>query len=135
MSGQTDRIIRLIIAMILGISFFLMHTTLTYILQPEGFWVIFLIFAFGFIFQGLKYFFTLPNSQDKPPKIGAAGFLIGAELLPMLFFRIAGSMNAFGMKKELLSTEICIMAIITFQIFADILTAVRKTSDKNDKDK
>lgn len=131
MSGRSDKLIRLAIAALLGISFFLMHTVLTYILQPEGLWTVFLIFAFGFIFQGLKYFFTIPNSSDMSPKIGSGSFLIGAELVPLVFFSTAGHTNAFGMKNELVSTEICIMAVITYQLFRDIVIAVRNTSDKD----
>lgn len=133
MNGQNEAL-RAMIAVVLGISYFLLHTILTYILRPEGFGVLFLIFAFGFIYQGLEYFFTIPSSPDKLPRMNGIAFFIFTVLVPFFFFGMMRLklMGMAGLESELSATCLCILMIIAYKVFRFLFAVLKALSDKDE---
>lgn len=119
---------------VLGICFFMLHTMLTYILHPEGIWVFFLIFAFGFIYQGVEYFFTIPDSPEKPARIDRLTFFISTVMPPLMFSTMMKMkfMRLEELKSEITSTQICILVIIAYKVFRFLIAVYRAMSDMDE---
>ena len=133
MDKKTQDHIKLAIIAVLGTSYFILHTALTVILEPEGFEKVFLIFAFGFIAQGMEYFFTI-SSEDKKAWITPGAFRFGGYVIPLLLYMAASGLNAMGIGEQLGDTEICIFVIICFNMMKILIHIAIELNDNDDDD-
>ena len=114
-------VLRNMVIAVSSICFFMLHTALTFILEPEWLWTVFLIFAFGFIHQGLEYFLTIP-SQRVDTGITSADMLLNSLLFPQAAFLTMGLADPVGLGRALLSTAGCIFVILLYRLVRRIVT-------------
>lgn len=133
MNFMTQRIIKLALIVTLGISYFILHTALTVILNPETAGQIFLIAVFGFIAKGLEYFVTI-SSDGKAPWVSAMVFRIGGYAIPLTIFMEASIMDAFGFGRELRQTSVCILVLLCFNMMKKIAEFLVEDAYRDDND-
>ena len=120
MKKSTQNRIRFLIISLLAVSYFTLHTMLTNILGVSGFRTVFLIFVFGFIYQGVEYYFTIGDEND-PPKADVRSFFFGGLLIPEIVFSMLKNLNVFGMRDSFEATQLCILIILLYRIVKDLI--------------
>lgn len=115
MSDKRLRRLRNAAAAASALCVFMLHTVLTVILEPGGFWKFFLIFVFGFIYQGLEYQLTIPSKPDTAPFLRVSDMVLDALLFPGSVFVTLGLSDPVGLGKDFLATAGCILFIMIYR--------------------
>ena len=104
-----------------ALSYFMLHTLLTFILEPGIPGKLFLIFAFGFIYQGLEYFITIPKNENDKRSVTPGDMFLCGLLFPMTVFFVMGMCDPAQLGSVMLSTAGCIFLILLYRVIRVII--------------
>lgn len=126
MDSHSEARLKRLIAVLFSVCFFLLHTILTSVLQPEFPWTAFLIFAFGFIYQGVEYFLTISSGPDRRPPFRTGELVCCALIWPQIGFWLAGAFNVSGQGSDLFATARCVLFILIYRIVRALVSLSRR---------